>query len=120
MLAKEPVTEGLVFHNGFGKPVYLKGVYDDYFKPALKKAGLNEKMRLYDLRHTCATLLLLAGSSSQQVHIKLVSEYLGHSSIQITLDTYGHVLPGMQQVVANKMDALLFDFEASEEQALYN
>ena len=53
------------------------------------------------------------------MHIKLVSEYLGHSNLQITLDTYGHVLPSMNKVVANKMDALLFDTETESEQALY-
>jgi integrase len=120
MLASQEITPGLVFHNGLGEPVYLKGVYDDYYKPALKRAKLDETARLYDLRHTCATLLLLAGDYTQQLHIKLVSEYLGHSSIQITLDTYGHVLPGMHKAVAAKMHTLLFDVETTEETALYN
>jgi integrase len=120
MLASQEITPGLVFHNGLGEPVYLKGIYDDYYKPALKRAKLDETARLYDLRHTCATLLLLAGDYTQQLHIKLVSEYLGHSSIQITLDTYGHVLPGMHKAVAAKMHTLLFDVETVEEVALYN
>jgi integrase len=47
-------------------------------------------MRFHDLRHTCTTLLLTRG-----VHPKIVSEMLGHSSIAITLDTYGHVIPGI-------------------------
>ena len=50
------------------------------------------EFRLYDLRHTCATLLLLA-----DVPAKMVSERLGHGSIAVTLDTYSHVLPTMQR-----------------------
>ena len=59
-------------------------------------------VRLYDLRHTCATLLLLA-----DVNVKVVSERLGHSCIQITLDTYSHVLPTMQKRAAEKMNLIL-------------
>jgi integrase len=53
------------------------------------------------LRHTCATLLLLA-----DVNVKVVSERLGHSTIQMTLDTYSHVLPTMQQKAAEKLDGI--------------
>jgi integrase len=56
--------------------------------------------RLHDLRHTHATQLLKAG-----VHPKVVSERLGHASIGITLDTYSHVMPGMQEEAAEKIDA---------------
>ena len=59
-------------------------------------------IRFHDLRHTCATLLLSKG-----VHPKVVQELLGHSSIEITLDTYSHVLPSMSNGVASAMDALL-------------
>ncbi len=55
---------------------------------------------LNDLRHTHATMLLRAG-----VHPKVVSERLGHSSISLTLDVYSHVMPGMQQEAAEKIDA---------------
>ena len=55
---------------------------------------------LHDLRHTHATQLLKAG-----VHPKVVSERLGHASIDITLDTYSHVMPGMQEEAAEKIDA---------------
>ena len=56
-------------------------------------------IRFHDLRHTCATLLLGKG-----VHVKLVQELLGHSTIAITLDTYSHVLPGMGDGLADTMD----------------
>lgn len=58
---------------------------------------------MYDLRHAHATLLLLAG-----VHPKVVSERLGHASVMLTLDTYSHVLPGMQEESARKLNSLLF------------
>jgi len=54
---------------------------------------------LHDARHTHASLLLKQG-----VHPKIVQERLGHGSIQITLDTYSHVVPSMQQAAANKFD----------------
>lgn len=60
-------------------------------------------MRLYDLRHTCATLLLKAG-----VNVKVVSERLGHASVKITLDTYAQVLPSMQAHASSQLDALLY------------
>lgn len=71
------------------------------FKSLLKKAGLRDNIRFHDLRHTHATQLLQAG-----VDIKSVSERLGHSSIRITLDTYTHVLPSMNDNVIQKLSAL--------------
>ena len=59
-----------------------------HFKPAHLRAGLPAGIRLYDLRHTCATLLLQAGENP-----KVVSERLGHASVTLTLDVYTHVLP---------------------------
>jgi site-specific DNA recombinase len=58
--------------------------------------------RIHDLRHTHATLLLLAG-----IHPKIVSERLGHASVAITLDIYSHVLPGMQEAAAITFDTMM-------------
>jgi integrase len=69
----------------------------------LKKAKLPVTARLYDLRHTCATLLLQAG-----VHPKIVSERLGHASVTLTLDVYSHVMPGMQEDATNQLERLLY------------
>jgi integrase len=66
----------------------------------LAKAKL-PPMRLHDLRHSAATILLSIGTP-----IKVVQEILGHSSVQITLSVYGHVLPGMQREAMNQLDAL--------------
>src|SRR5262249_39821115 len=71
-------------------------------RTSLEKAKL-PVIRFHDLRHTCATLLLLAN-----VHVKVVSERLGHSKIQITLDTYSHVLPAMQDQAVQVMSGMLF------------
>ena len=70
-------------------------------KPLLKRAGL-PRVRFHDLRHTCATLLL-----SKNVNPKVVSEMLGHATIAITLDTYSHVLPTMQESAAAAMEDAL-------------
>jgi len=64
---------------------------------------LNINVRLHDLRHSFATYLLKLGT-----HPKIVAEILGHSSIRITLDTYSHVIPTMQEEAINKLDDLLF------------
>jgi integrase len=80
------------------------------FNPALKRAGLlderkaagKSKPRFHDLCHTCATVLLL-----EDVNAKIVSERLGHASIEITLNTYSHVLPTLQERAAEKMEAVI-------------
>ncbi len=59
-------------------------------------------VRWHDLRHAHATLMLASG-----VHPKVVSERLGHASVAITLDTYSHVLPGLQAAAAEALDAVL-------------
>src|SRR5215211_7174168 len=71
------------------------------FAPLLEKAAL-PSIRFHDLRHTCATLLL-----SSNVNPKIVSEMLGHATIAITLDTYSHVLPTMQDSAAAAMEEAL-------------
>ena len=93
----------LIFPSQNNTPLNERNITTRHFKPLLKKVGLPD-IRLYDLRHTHATLLLKAG-----VHVKIVSERLGHSSIQITLDTYSHVLPNMQQESAEKLENIIFE-----------
>ncbi|MFL5403522.1 MAG: tyrosine-type recombinase/integrase [Gemmatimonadales bacterium] len=73
---------------------------DRHFKPLLNKARL-PAIRLYDLRHSSATLLMAAGEQP-----KVVQEWLGHASIQLTLDTYSHVVSGMQERASARLDAL--------------
>lgn len=69
------------------------------FKALLRAAGLAETTRIHDLRHAMATIWL-----SQGVPVKVVSERLGHASTAITLQLYAHVLPGIQQAAAERLD----------------
>ena len=94
----------LVFPSIDGEPVDGNCVSQQVFKPLIKKAGLSKSIRLYDLRHTHATLALMAG-----IHPKIVSERLGHSSIKITLDTYSHVLQNIQEESTQKLESVLYE-----------
>ncbi|KAA5805952.1 site-specific integrase [Thermoanaerobacterium thermosaccharolyticum] len=96
------IDYGLVFATETGKPIDLANINHRYFKPLLKETGLPD-IRLYDLRHTCATLLLMAGENP-----KVVSERLGHANVAITLDIYSHVLPDMQESATKKLKDILF------------
>ncbi len=92
--------EALVFTSIRGTPLNTSRLRLA-FKAFLVRAGLPD-IRFHDLRHTCATLLLCQG-----VHPKIVQELLGHTTINITLDTYSHVLPGIGDAAASAMDDVL-------------
>ena len=92
---------GLVFPSSVGTPLSHRNVVRA-FKGALQRAGLPSSVRLYDLRHTCATLLL-----SRNVHPKYVQELLGHASIALTLDTYSHIVAGMNGGTASAIEDAL-------------
>ena len=78
---------GLVFTSTIGTSVDVGNLTYRSFRPLLERAGL-PRIRVHDLRHTAATLLLGRG-----VHPKIVQEMLGYSTITQTMDTYSHVLP---------------------------
>ena len=88
-----------MFATGKGTPIDAQNIINRFFKPLLKRAQLPD-IRWHDLRHTCATLLL-----SKNVNPKVVSEMLGHANV--TLDTYSHVLPHMQDGAVDAMDSSL-------------
>jgi integrase len=92
----------LVFCSETGTPHSVPNLTYRYFRPILEKAEL-PRIRLYDLRHTCATLLLVANQ-----HPKIVGERLGHSTTRLTMDTYSHVLPTMQQGATDEIGRLLY------------
>jgi len=100
--------QGFVFTNELGGPLQRHNLAHRYFRKILEEAGLPQ-IRLYDLRHTAATLALAAG-----VPVKVVSEMLGHSSVALTLDVYSHVLPHMQEDAARRMAALLEESESDQ------
>jgi integrase len=68
--------------------------------PALRAAKLAERVRIHDLRHTCASLLIAHGE-----HPKAIQEHLGHSSIQVTIDRYGHLFPDQQEHLAEALES---------------
>jgi integrase len=106
MLAEGHIA-GPIFCDREGNHLRKSNVVRRSFKPAIDRANQEEglapipSIRFHDLRHTAATLLLLQG-----VHPKVVSERLGHASVEITLNTYSHVLPTMQKEAAEKLNRL--------------
>ena len=99
-----------VFRRGDGTPLRPHTV-TQAFRRARTRAGL-EGLRLHDLRHTHASLLLQAGT-----HPKVVSERLGHAKVGITLDTYSHVLPSVQREAAESFGAGWRDAEPYRDEA---
>ena len=93
--------QGLTFATQRGTLVNPTNLRQRSFAPLLKKAGL-PAIRFHDLRHTCATLLL-----ARNVNPKIVSEMLGHATVAITLDTYSHVLPDMQDSAVRALEDAL-------------
>jgi integrase len=68
--------------------------------PAAKRAGI-ESLRFHDLRHTSVNLAIDAGANPKVIQMRL-----GHSSIKVTLDTYGHVFQGLDEALAESLDEL--------------
>jgi len=95
-----PGASGVIFTTPSGRPIDSDKLAKR-FKSILEQTGL-PLIRLYDLRHTGATLALAAG-----VPPKVVSEQMGHASAAFTLDIYSHVLPHMQEEAAAKVEAVL-------------
>jgi integrase len=100
LLGKPLTDEDFVFAHPDGTSLDPSTV-SHAFNKIIRKAGL-PPIRLHDLRHTHASLLLQAG-----VHPKVVQERLGHSGIRVTLDTYSHVMGGLQEAAAQRFDDLL-------------
>jgi integrase len=94
--------QGLVFATATGQPLDASGV-TAALQRHLARAGLR-RQRFHDLRHACASLLLVRGVSP-----RVVMEILGHSQISLTMNTYSHVLPTLLTDAADQMDRLLGD-----------
>ncbi|MBA7615552.1 putative prophage phiRv2 integrase [subsurface metagenome] len=102
LLCRPLVPTDLVFSHPDGRPLRPTSV-TRAFRAIAHSLGL-EGVRLHDLRHAHATLMLQQG-----IHPKIVSERLGHSSVAITLDIYSHVLPGLQEAAARRFEEVLQD-----------
>ena len=91
---------GLVFSRESGMPLSLTNL-NRYFEAHRRNVDVR-KITFHGLRHTCATLLLMSGHSP-----KVIQERLGHKKIEMTLNTYTHVLPSMQQAAADTLGDIL-------------
>ncbi len=95
-----PLTgDDYVFVAPEGRPLRRNLLYKRIFCPAVEQAGLPMGLRLHDLRHTCASLLIDLGA-----HPKVIQEWLGHKSITVTIDVYGHLFPSLNQALAERLD----------------
>lgn len=109
-----PPTDGFVFTGAKGKPL-RRTFYKRHYLPALVNSGLDPELclcqvedceerhtplyRFHDLRHTCAALLIAQGA-----HPKEIQEQLGHSTIRITLDRYGHLFPSLHERLSDGLN----------------
>src|SRR5260370_13263389 len=94
------ISDELVFRSPEGTILDPDNLYHRVFLPVLAKAGIR-RFRLHDLRHTFGSLLLQNGAS-----IVYVKEQLGHSSIQVTVDIYGHLIPGADVCFVDRLDGV--------------
>ncbi|HEX9992283.1 MAG TPA: tyrosine-type recombinase/integrase [Acidimicrobiales bacterium] len=88
-----PGVDGLVFPNAAGNPIAAPSFWNNHFARALRNAGL--ACRFHDLRHTSVALAIAAGA-----HPKAIQARMGHSSINVTLDRYGHLFPELDEAIA--------------------
>lgn len=84
-----------------GGPLRHHNFYRRHFKPALAAAGLSERVRFHDMRHTCAALLI---NADPPAHPLAVMKRLGHSSITATYNTYGHLFPALEEALTVSLD----------------
>jgi integrase len=97
-VADDPAA--LVFTSSEGGPLRNSNFRRRVWNDAVAEAGLVEGLRIHDLRHTCASLLIAEGA-----HPRAVMGHLGHSSITVTMDRYGHLFPSDMEALAKALDA---------------
>lgn len=96
---RPPRPDEPVFTSPEGGPFQHNNFCRRQFKPALVQAGLPPTVRFHDLTHTFASFLIAEGA-----HPRAIMERMGHSSVQVTLGSYGHVLPGIDERLTNGLD----------------
>ncbi len=100
LLARKPNDRGLVFPSPHGQLLNDDNFRHRVFRPAVRRLGFTG-LRFHDLRHTYAALMVAAGA-----HPKYLQAQMGHSSIRVTLDLYGHLFPDANRGVLESLDAL--------------
>jgi integrase len=91
--------DAIVFSAPQGGHLHLENFRKRVWDPTVARAGL-APLRLHDLRHTCASLAIAAGADVK------VLRMLGHASAALTLDRYGHLMPGQAETIADRLDAM--------------
>lgn len=99
-LHAKPGPDGLVFANAAGNPLSSSSFLSNHFAKAQAAAGVS--CRFHDLRHTSVALAIAAGA-----HPKAIQARMGHSSINVTLDRYGHLFPELDEAIAMAFDQSL-------------
>lgn len=107
-LACTPNKLDLVFPNGEGRPIDANNLVKREFLPALKKAEI-PRIRFHDLRHTYASFLI-----NQEENPKYIQAQMGHSSINVTYDIYGHLMKDTNQKAASKLGDAIFEADGSK------
>ena len=97
---RPPDPQAFVFTSAEGGALRHTNFYRRYYKPAVHRSGLDPRTRFHDLRHTAAALMIAEGA-----HLLAVKERLGHSSIQVTADRYGHLFPSLEAALTDRLDA---------------
>jgi integrase len=96
---KASVAEDFVFPSKTGGVLHPDNMIRDRFLPTLQRAGIRA-IRFHDLRHTFGAMLIAAGAP-----LNYVKEQMGHASIQVTVDTYGHLIPGVGERYVDRLDS---------------
>jgi integrase len=88
-----------VFSSTEGDVLRRNNFYTRHFKPALREAGLDHKVRFHDLRHSAASIAI-----AMNANVKQVQQMLGHTSATVTLDTYSHVFPSLAEQLRDGLE----------------
>ena len=94
-----PDPDALLFTASNGSPMRNSNFSSNVWRPAVQAAALPTGLRVHDLRHTAVAILI-----SQGVHPEAIKRFLGHSSIMVTMDIYGHLFPSEQEALAKALD----------------
>jgi integrase len=97
-------SDDLIFTTPGGSVLRLSNWRRSAFQPACARSGLGGRVRIHDLRHTAASLMIQAGYPP-----KMLQEIMGHASITTTLDLYGHLFPGDMDRYADRLDSAAND-----------
>ena len=99
-LTAKKLPDDYVFEGPYGGPVRHSNWYPRFFKPAVERAALPAGTRFHDLRHSYAAMLIAEGA-----HPRAIMERLGHSTIQVTIGTYGHLFPHLEEALDSALNS---------------